>query len=189
MRDLFHGSIYDFNKIDISLGKGYKDFGKGFYATAVKSHAERIAIRNKKITEAKEARMKILKPQFKTAVYNAYCYNLEFDDGCLNNPGELKIKMFAQADIEWMKFVLDNRGSAVSVHDYDIVIGPTADENTVTIINAYKEDLIRCNYSDEILTALIKELEPENLPKQYFFGTEKAIRTLRFNTVRRELVI
>ena len=43
MKDLFHGSVYDINEIDVEKGKGYKDFGKGFYATSVKSHAENIA--------------------------------------------------------------------------------------------------------------------------------------------------
>ena len=58
----------------------------------------------------------------------------------------------------------------------------------VTIINAYREELISNNYSDEILDALIKELEPENLPKQYFFGTTHAIKMLHFKKVKREVV-
>ena len=41
MKDLFHGTTADFTEISLQKGKGYKDFGKGFYATAVKSHAER----------------------------------------------------------------------------------------------------------------------------------------------------
>ena len=27
---LYHGSIYEFDKIDVNRGKMYKDFGKGF---------------------------------------------------------------------------------------------------------------------------------------------------------------
>ena len=42
MKPLYHGTIYDFEEIDVSAGKGYKDFGKGFYATAVPSHAENL---------------------------------------------------------------------------------------------------------------------------------------------------
>ena len=172
MKDLFHGTTADFTEISLQKGKGYKDFGKGFYATAVKSHAERIAKRNKYRLEAKEAEIRKKNPRFKTKVYQAYCYNLEFDDSCLNTPTDLKVKVFKTADKEWLRFILKNRDSEISVHDFDIVIGPTADENTVTIINAY----------------LIKELKPENLPKQYFFGTDEAIKTLRFKKVRREIV-
>lgn len=88
-----------------------------------------------------------------------------------------------------MRFILLNRDSDSTIHDYDIVIGPTADENTVTIINSYKEELILTNYADEILDDLIKELEPENLPKQYFFGTSAAIQKLQFKENRREILV
>lgn len=188
MRDLFHGSTYDISEIDITQGKGYKDFGKGFYATAVKEHAESIARRNKRRLEIKEASLKRRYPKYVEKRYQAYRSNLEFDDSCLDNPNGLKLKEFQKADKEWVRFILQNRDSADSVHDYDIVIGPTADENTVTIINSYKEELIASNYADELLEALIKELQPENLPKQYFFGTVAAIKTLRFKNVRREIV-
>ena len=30
MRDLFHGTIYDISKIDVTRGRGYKDFGNGY---------------------------------------------------------------------------------------------------------------------------------------------------------------
>lgn len=188
MKDLFHGTTYDITEIDITQGKGYKDFGKGFYATAVKSHAESIAKRNKYRLEAREASIRQRNPKFTKKMYQAYCYNLEFDDDCLKGSGELKIKVFQTADKEWMRFILKNRDCDVSNHEYDLVIGPTADENTVTIINSYKEELVATNYADEVLEELIKELRPENLPKQYFFGTTAATKTLRFKNVRREIV-
>ena len=70
MKDLYHGTIYDIMEIDITRGKGYKDFGKGFYATSVKSHAENIARRNKRIAEAKDAKIKQRNPQYKTGIYD-----------------------------------------------------------------------------------------------------------------------
>lgn len=188
MRNLYHGTVYDIIEIDVAQGKGYKDFGKGFYATSVKSHAENIARRNKRIIEAKEKKMRKRNPKYKTKSYQAYRYNLEFDDSCIDNPEELMIKVFKEADREWVKFILKNRDSDKSVHDYDIVIGPTVDENTVTIINSYREELIVSNYADEVLDALIKDLEPENLPKQYFFGTNAAVQKLCFKKNRREIV-
>lgn len=188
MKDLFHGTTYEINEIDVTKGKGYKDFGKGFYATAIKSHAESIARRNKRILEAREGRMRQKNPQYRTKVYQAYRYDLEFDDSCIENPEGLKIKIFKVADREWVRFVLMNRDSDASCHDYDIVIGPTADENTVTIINSYKEELLANNYADDVLDALIKELQPENLPKQYFFRTNAAVQKLCFKKARREIV-
>lgn len=188
MKDLFHGTTYDLSEIDVAMGKGYKDFGKGFYATSVKSHAESIARRNKRILEAREVMIRQRNPKYRTKTFQAYRYNLEFDDSCIDNPENLKIKVFKEANREWVRFVLMNRDSDSTMHDYDIVIGPTADENTVTVINSYKEELIATNYADEVLDALIKELEPENLPKQYFFGTSAAIQKLRFKKNRREIL-
>lgn len=188
MKDLFHGTIYDISKIDVTRGRGYKDFGKGFYAAAVKSHAENIAKRNKRIIEAKESKIRQRNPKYRTKIYKAYRYDLEFDDSCIEHPPGLKIKVFKKADREWIRFILENRDSDVSVHDYDIVIGPTADENTVTIINSYKEELLATDYANYLLDELINELQPENLPKQYFFGTDAAIQKLSFKQARREIV-
>lgn len=188
MKDLFHGTTYDFKEIDVTMGKGYKDFGKGFYATSVKSHAESIARRNKRILEARESKIGQRNPQYRARTFQAYRYDLEFDDSCIDDPGNLKIKVFEKADREWVRFILRNRNADITVHDYDIVIGPTADENTVTIINSYREELIATNYADKVLDALIKELQPENLPKQYFFGTDAAIQKLRFKKIRREIL-
>jgi hypothetical protein len=188
MKDLFHGTTYEISEIDVTMGKGYKDFGRGFYATSVKSHAENIARRNKRILEAKDKKIQQRNPKYRIKIYQAYRYNLEFDDSCIDNPENLKIKVFKEADREWLRFILMNRESDSSIHDYDIVIGPTADENTVTIINSYREELIAADYADEVLDALIKDLSPENLPKQYFFGTSAAVQKLRFKKMRREIV-
>lgn len=188
MKDLFHGTTYDLIEIDLTMGKGYKDFGKGFYATSVKKHAESIARRNKRILEAREAKLRQRNPEYRTKTFQAYRYNLEFDDSCVDNPGNLKIKVFKEANREWVRFILMNRGADSTIHDYDIVIGPTADENTVTVINSYKEELIATNYADKVLDALIRELEPENLPKQYFFGTSASIQKLQFKKIRREIL-
>ena len=60
-------------------------------------------------------------PKYKAKVYQAYRYNLEFDDSCVENPKDLKVKVFREADREWVRFVLMNRNSDRNNHDYDIV--------------------------------------------------------------------
>ena len=105
MKDLYHGTTYDINEIDVTMGKGYKDFGNGFYATSVKSHAESIARRNKRILEAREARIRQRNPKYKLKTFQAYRYNLEFDDSCIDNPGNLRIKVFKEANREWVQFL------------------------------------------------------------------------------------
>jgi hypothetical protein len=44
---LYHGTIKNFDAIDVNQGKPYKDFGRGFYASRTESQARRIAIRNR----------------------------------------------------------------------------------------------------------------------------------------------
>ena len=46
---VYHGSISLINTIDVTKGKPYKDFGRGFYVTESKSHASNLALRNKRI--------------------------------------------------------------------------------------------------------------------------------------------
>ena len=73
MKKLYHGSLSVFDEIDLSAGKGYKDFGKGFYATAVEKHAERLAIRNKEILTKRQKVLKIKNPSLKVEPVVAYC--------------------------------------------------------------------------------------------------------------------
>ena len=183
MKALYHGTIYDFDEIDVSAGKGYKDFGKGFYATAVSSHADRLAIRNKCIAEKRRSFLKNKKDSIVHPIV-AYRYNLLFSE----DPSGLKVKVFEKADKEWLRFILQNRKSEGCAHDYDIVIGPTADAETTTIINEYYDELEKSGYADEVCDRVIKELRPENLSKQYFFRTKVAVGTLCFDKVKRQVV-
>lgn len=183
MKPLYHGTIYEFDDIDVSAGKGYKDFGRGFYATAISSHAERLAIRNKNIAEKRQRFLKnkkgiIIKPIV------AYRYNLLFSEETTG----LKIKVFEKADKEWLRFILQNRKCDNCTHDYDIVIGPTADAETTTIINEYYDELEQSGYSDDVCDNVLSELKPENLPKQYFFRTKEALSTLSFDKVKRQVI-
>lgn len=42
---VYHGSCYDFDKIDLSKSHNWRDFGKGFYTTILKSQSEEWAYR------------------------------------------------------------------------------------------------------------------------------------------------
>lgn len=188
MKKLYHGTLSDFRKIDINYGNGYKDFGKGFYATSVKRHAESIAKRNKKIAIDRDISLcKSIKGR-KRINYTAYRYNFDFDDSCLHS-GLLNVKIFNQADINWVRFILVNRQCEFTSHNYDIVIGPTADDNTVAIINDYMNELLSSNYDNTVLQRLLFDLHPENLPKQYFFATEKSLNYVKFSNIWREIVL
>ena len=104
------------------------------------------------------------------------------------NTEGLAVKRFLTADTEWLRFIVANRKSRVSAHEYDIVIGPTADAQTTMIINEYMEELEASGFADDVCGKVIAELMPENLPKQYFFGTEKALTTLQFDKIKRQVI-
>ena len=71
----------------------------------------------------------------------------------------------------------------------DIVIGPTADAQTTTIINEHMEELEESGFGEDVCDKVIAELMPENLPKQYFFGTEEALKTLKFDKIKRQVIL
>lgn len=168
---VYHGSIFKFNEIDVTKGKGYKDFGKGFYTTQVKLHAEKLATRNK----AEEFR------RYNHSV-DAYLYTYEF---LQHNINSLSVKEFKFADIEWINFILDNRKSKECSHTFDIVLGPTADDDIRLVINAYFDGIYGEIGSKKALKRLLEETESQNLPNQIFFRTQESIKTLKLIKVER----
>ena len=98
----------------------------------------------------------------------------------------LNVKEFATADREWMRFIVLNRESKSKVqeHEYDIVIGPTANDNTraaiQTIVPLTKGQVM----SDRAIDALIALIEPDNLPGQFYIGTQRAADLLHLTERR-----
>ena len=173
---LYHGSIHKFDTVDISKGKPFKDFGYGFYLSPSKKHSESLAKRNRRIEIMRVGGTKKLK-------INAYLYVYEFDAA---NIKDLKIKKFQQADAEWMKFVILNRNNSKPQFDYDIVIGPTANDNTRASIQAFFAEVYGDINSDAAVNMLISLIEPHKLPIQYFFGSQKSANLLTF--IKRDVV-
>ena len=167
---LYHGTIYEFDKIDVTKGKGNKDFGRGFYTSRDIRHAERLAIRNKFIEEERFA----LRGVEKSVTPLLYTYKFDLDNLTI-----LNTKEFTSADREWMRFVVLNRESKVQKHKYDIVIGPTANDNTRAAIQTVMPLTKGQVMTDKAIDALIALIEPDNLPWQFFFGTQNAVDLLR----------
>ena len=164
---LYHGTIYEFDRIDVTKGKSNKDFGRGFYASRDIRHAERLATRNKLIEEERFA----LRGATKSVT--TWLYTYDFD---LGNLAMLKVKEFAAADREWMRFIVLNRESKSKVqeHEYDIVIGPTANDNTRAAIQTVMPLAKGQVMTDKAIDVLISLIEPDNLPMQFFIGTQRA---------------
>ena len=152
---LYHGTNTDIENIDLTRGLRHKDFGKGFYLTPERATAIRMA--------QKKARLFGGMPMLIT---------YEMDDDALHS--NLKVKVFPEkASTEWLLFVDANRDrkNMEPIHNYDIIIGPIADDGVVLQLANYREGI----YSPEEAARLLQD---RFLDQQYFFGTEEALKFL-----------
>ena len=151
---LFHGSTVDIEQIDLTKSKPNKDFGKAFYLSLDKEQAMEMAQFKAEIEDA-------------TPVINAY----EFDETLLQ---QLRFKRFEGYTEEWAHFVYDHRTepSGETLHDFDIVYGPIANDRIGAQITRYKQGYISF---DEFLRRIqyIK-----GITFQYAFCTQRAIDKL-----------
>ena len=153
---LFHGSNQDIESIDPAKGMRHKDFGKGFYLTPNRTTAIRMA--------QKKARLFGGSPTL---------ISYELDESVLHS--DLKVKVFPEkACEEWLRFVDANRdrNSRTPVHDYDIVVGPIADDGVVLQLTRWREGIITPGEAARLL-------QDRYLDQQWYFGTERAVRHLR----------
>ncbi|MCL2101000.1 MAG: DUF3990 domain-containing protein [Fibromonadales bacterium] len=149
---LYHGSNSLFERVDLSKSRDKRDFGKGFYTTTIKKQAESWA----------------------EAVFDRYGgagkFVYEFDFEINNN---LKIKEFKEANKEWLEFISSNRSIGEVQHDFDIAIGPVANDKTNRTIALYIAGI----YTAEMALQLLKH---NDLNDQVSFHTEKALSFLKF---------
>jgi hypothetical protein len=167
---LYHGTIYEFDKIDVTKGKPFKDFGIGFYTSQDEDHAIRLALRNKHIEERR------LSKYGKSHTVTPWLYTYEFD---LSEMDRLKAKEFATADREWVEFIVMNRLSNKREHDYDIIAGPTANDNTNATIDLFIIGTYGDPKSDFAINTFLGLILPEVLPRQMYFGSGEAAGLLK----------
>lgn len=151
---LFHGSTVTVRKPSLKAGRPNADFGKGFYTTSQLEQAIRWA-------HIKQERERTAR-----AIISVY----EFDESILSNP-DWNIRHFNGADEEWLYFVTDCRKSRQ--HDFDIVLGPVANDKVFTTVNLFESGLLDAQ-------AAILQLRAYKTYDQISFHTGKAVRLLRF---------
>lgn len=154
---LYHGSNVAIDEIDLSKSRPGKDFGKGFYLSADKQQAIEMA-------------------ESKVAFLGGEPIVTEFEFDCdIITSSKFKVKTFNAYTEEWAKFVYDNREnfSDTTIHDYDIIYGPIANDRVGAQIRNFKNGSIDL---DELMRR-IKYLK--GITFQYYFGTEAAIQTLQ----------
>ena len=151
---LYHGSNVEVREPKILKSNRALDFGTAFYMTSDYEQAKKWA----KLTTD---RKKTVSPMI-----NEY----EFDT---ENVKLLNVIRYESADKEWLRFVSACRSEQKSGDEYDIIIGPVADDRTFDVISLY---LIGVYDEDEA----IRRLLPFKLKDQYAFKSEKALELLTF---------
>lgn len=150
---LYHGTIAEIRKVDVTQGRARKDFGRGFYMAVTKNQA--VGMMNKKFREA--VRRSVDKNE---TSFTRRLYRIRID---LEYAATLNVKFFETADEEWLDFVLMCRGKGGVPHPYDLVIGPTADDDAILSMKAYLAGLYGRAGSDVAKGILLNNLETENL--------------------------
>ena len=167
-KSLYHGSAVLFDKIDVDKGLPRKDFGKGFYMSVSKKQAE--GVMRKKYTETINRRPNRSKDGLAKVVYSI-TVDLSALDG-------LDVKVFPDADMEWFDFVLKSRKSEKNIHNYDVVIGPTADDDTRMVIKGLYDGIYGDWWTKAAKRKALEALHPERLGVQWFVFKPQVVRKL-----------
>ena len=151
---IFHGSDTIVDIPQILKPKRPLDFGGGFYATTseaqAQSWAKRVAFRNNTSLRC----------------VNRYEFDIEAAKA------ELTVIHFNAADEKWLDFICNNR-SGKDTGDYDIVIGPVADDNVYRVVVEYEN-------GDVDKETALKRLKTETLCDQILFHTANALDYLKY---------
>ena len=153
---LYHGTNADFGEIDLSKSKPNKDFGQGFYLS--REYAQAMDMAKIKVEQLESGTPTVL--------------TFEAADEAMAG---LRVLRFDDYSEEWAKFILLNRNndSPEPAHDYDIVIGPIANDRVGVQLWKFENGTID-------LSTLVHNLRNMNgITFQYFFGTERAIKILK----------
>ncbi|MBQ9312856.1 MAG: DUF3990 domain-containing protein [Bacteroidales bacterium] len=147
---LYHGSNTEFDVIDLNKSKPNKDFGKGFYLSADLQQANEMA--------------KIKVEQMKTGIPTILSYQID-DNILIDNT--LNVKRFTYYSSEWAEFIVPNRNNDndIPVHNYDVVIGPIANDKVGVQLWKYENNII------DIKTLIHNLKYMKGITIQYFFGT------------------
>ena len=153
---LYHGTNADFGDIDLTKSKPNKDFGQGFYLS--REYTQAMSMAKTKVE------------QLETGVPTVLTF--EADDAAM---AQLKVLRFDDYSEEWAMFILLNRNnsSRQPAHDYDIVIGPIANDRVGVQLWKYE------NRSIDLHTLVHNLRNMRGITFQYFFGTERAIKILK----------
>lgn len=148
---LYHVGFNEIKTPELKIGRKNADFGQGFYTSCDKEFSERWARSRKGLK----------------TILNAYTLSL----------GGLKIKRFERNE-EWYDYIYRNRnGYEDAFIDYDVVIGPIANDTIYDTWGILTSGLIDRAKSIEILSL-------GNCYNQTVLKTENALKNLKWLSSR-----
>jgi hypothetical protein len=152
---VYHGSYTKIIEINLSKGQANKDFGKGFYVTKIREHAEKWAeiIGNKHETEGVVTEFKFFERAFVDDTY--------------------KTLRFENYNEQWLDFIVLNRDKSTieQQHDFDIIEGPVANDKVQNRIDQY----LNGELSKE---KFLKQLKYHEETHQICFCTRKSLQMI-----------
>ena len=152
---VYHGSDVEVKHVDLACSQMYKDFGPGFYVSADKKQAVHFA------------RYKAARPASKT--HKAVVSEFDFDERSITD-GSLRVKLFEGYSTEWVDFIHEYRHSNET--DYDLVIGPIANDDVRT-------QYARYDLGEITKEELLESLKYKRVTYQYCFKTMTAVSFLK----------
>ena len=183
---LFHASYTAVEKIDLSLCKSGKDFGRGFYLTSNQAQAQKFISASVK----KAQNYGTIPFTQKHGFISSFCYHTREDP--------INIYEFESANKEWLWFISQNRRKSLaenllpfidkSIMNADIIIRKIANDTTNPVITTYLSGLYGDIRSESAIRIAISMLMPEKLKDQYCFLSEKAINCLKFIEARKYVI-
>ena len=150
MLHIFHGSDIAVPEPKIIPANRLLDFGEGFYTTSSYEQAQRLA-----------NRVRLRKKTVKQII-SVYDFNSD------KAAKDLNIIRFDSPSPEWLHFVTACRSGRETGYDYDIAIGPVANDNVYATIQLYETGLL-----SEAETLL--RLKIERIYNQILFHTALAL--------------
>lgn len=152
---LYHGSTVIVKEPQILLSQRYLDFGMGFYTTSSEEQAKRWALKVGARRKSREQYISI--------------YDFDFEAA----KKALQLIEFSKADESWLDFVCTCRSGKNVNMDYDMVMGPVADDNVYATVQLYELGVLD---KEEV----VKRLKVEALYNQILFHTEESLAFCRY---------
>ncbi|WP_165170200.1 DUF3990 domain-containing protein [Adlercreutzia sp. ZJ242] len=151
--ELYHGSNVEVRTPRLLRDQRALDFGNGFYTTSDLRQASSWARRTAR-----------LRGKGRPCVTVYEVDESSFDD--------LRVLRFNEPDEAWLSFVAKNRRSESIPGDWDVVVGPVANDQTMPTLLLFIDGFLTADRTIELLM-------PQKLKDQFVFKTVEALRRLR----------